>query len=209
MTRIELLRGVCDLVEYQPDLLSDRFLPGIDFRDVPMRDLARRHYELIARNSGSDVLDAEIDRLAAIDRSLKFKPLERVVEVFSGRPFRRQVTVRHIDATDAMAGLIRAGDVKDIADSGNAAREAAYAAEFAEGQAPSLFLSGEARNLVKEKEFLRPFDVVRFHRRVRGRRRRYSHPVYRHWHLAWSTAGVRNRPFQFGRQRAIGTVGSQ
>ena len=160
MTRIELQRGVCDLVEFQPDLLSDRFLPGIDFRDVPMRDLARRHYELIARNTGSDVLDAEIDRLAAIDRSLKFKPLERVVEVFAGRPFRRQFTVRHIDATDAMAGLVRAGDVKDIADSRNAAGEAAFAAEFADGQAPSLFLSGEARNLVIEKEFLRPFDVV-------------------------------------------------
>ena len=160
MTRIELLRGVSNLVEFQPDSLSDRFLPGIDVRDVPMRDLARRHYELVAKDTGSDVLDAAIQRLVATDRSLKFEPLERVVEVFTGRSYRRQFTARNSDAADDMAGLVRAGDMKDIVDAGNAADEGAYAAEVRDGQAPSLFLTGEAKTLVKEKEFLRPYDVL-------------------------------------------------
>ena len=160
MTRIELLRGVSNLVEFQPDSLSDRFLPGIDVRDVPMRDLARRHYELVAKDTGSDVLDAAIQRLVATDRSLKFEPLERVVEVFTGRSYRREFTVRNSEAADDMAGLVRAGDMKDIVDAGNAADEGAYAAEVRDGQAPSLFLTGEAKTLVKEKEFLRSYDVL-------------------------------------------------
>ena len=160
MTRVELLRGISDLIAYQPDLLSDRFLPGVDVWDVPIRDLARRDYELVAKKSGSDVLDGEIVRLVATDRSLKIEPLERVVEVFTGRSYRRQYTVRDCDAADAMAGLIRAGDVKDIVDVGNAAGGPPYAAEFTDDQAPSLFLIDKAKSLVKEKEFLRPYDVV-------------------------------------------------
>ena len=160
MTRVELLRGVSDLIAYQPDLLSDRFLPGVDVWDVPIRDLVRRDYELVAKKSGSDVLDGEIERLVATDRSLKIEPLERVVEVFTGRSYRRQYTVRDCAAADAMAGLIRAGDVKDIVDVGNAAGDAPYAAEFTDDQAPSLFLIDKAKTLVKEKEFLRPYDVV-------------------------------------------------
>ena len=160
MTRVELLRGISDLIAYQPDLLSDRFLPGVDVWDVPIRDLARRDYELVAKKSGSDVLDGEIVRLVATDRSLKIEPLERVVEVFTGRSYRRQYTVRDCDAADAMAGLIRAGDVKDIVDVGNAAGGPPYAAEFTDDQAPALFLIDKAKSLVKEKEFLRPYDVV-------------------------------------------------
>ena len=75
VTRVELLRGVSDLIAYQPDLLSDRFLPGVDVWDVPIRDLARRDYELVAKKSGSDVLDAEIERLVATDSSLKIERL--------------------------------------------------------------------------------------------------------------------------------------
>ena len=160
MTRVELLRCVSDLIAYQPDLLSDRFLPGVDVWDVPIRDLARRDYELVAKKSGSDVLDGEIERLVATDRSLKIEPLERVVEVFTGRSYRRQYTVKDCDAADAMAGLIRAGDVKDIVDVGNAAGDPPYAAEFTDDQAPSLFLLDKAKTLVKEKEYLRPYDVV-------------------------------------------------
>ena len=160
MTRIDLLQGVSDLVTYQPDLLSDRFLPGVDVWDVPIRDLARRHYELVAKKSGSDMLDAEIERLVATDPSLKIEPLERVVEVFAGGGYRRQYTVRNVDAAGSIAGLVRAGDVKKIVDAGNTAGNTAYAEEFTHCQAPSLFLTGEARALVKEKEFLRPYDVV-------------------------------------------------
>ena len=160
MTRIELLRGVSDLVTYQPDLLSDRFLSGVDVWDVPIRDLARRDYELVAKKSGSDVLDAEIRRLVATDPSLKIERLERVVGVFAGRSYQGRYTTRNRGANDAMAGLIGAAEVKDIVDARNAVGDATNPAKFAKGQTPPLFLTGEGKNLVKEREFLRPFDVV-------------------------------------------------
>ena len=160
MTRIELLRGVSDLVTYQPDLLSDRSLSGVDVWDVPIRDLARRDYELVAKKSGNDVLDAEIRRLVATDPSLKIERLERVVGVFAGRSYQGRYTTRNRGANDAMAGLIGAAEVQDIVDARNAAGDATNSARFAKGQTPSLFLSGEGKNLVEEREFLRPFDVV-------------------------------------------------
>ena len=160
MTRVELLRGVSDLIAYQPDLLSDRFLPGVDVWDVPIRDLARRDYELVAKKSGSDVLDAEIERLVAIDSSLKIERLGRVVDVFTGRSYQGRYTTRDRAANDAMAGLIGAGDVKDIVDGRIAVGDGLVPIEAAEVQTPALFLTGEGNSLVKEKEFLRPYDVV-------------------------------------------------
>ena len=159
-TRVELLRGVSDLIAYQPDLLSDRFLPGVDVWDAPIRDLARRDYELVAKKSGSDVLDAEIERLVATDSSLKIERLGRVVDVFTGRSYQGRYTTRDRAANDAMAGLIGAGDVKDIVDGRIAVGDGPVPIEAAEVQTPALFLTGEGNTLVKQKEFLRPYDVV-------------------------------------------------
>ena len=160
MTRVELLRGVSDLIAYQPDLLSDRFLPGVDVWDVPIRDLARRDYELVAKKSGSDVLDAEIERLVATDSSLRIERLGRVVDVFAGRLYQGRYTTRDRAANDAMAGLIGAGDVKDIVDGRLASGDATNPIGAAEVQTPALFLTSDGNTLVKEKEFLRPYDVV-------------------------------------------------
>ena len=160
MTRVELLRGVSDLIAYQPDLLSDRFLPGVDVWDVSIRDLARRHYELVAKKSGSDVLDAEIERLLATDSSLRIERLGRVVDVFAGRSYQGRYTTRDRAANDAMAGLIGAGDVKDIVDVRLASRDATNPTGAAEVQTPALFLTSDGNTLVKENEFLRPYDVV-------------------------------------------------
>ena len=160
VTRVELLRGVSDLIAYQPDLLSDRFLPGVDVWDVSTRDLARRDYELVAKKSGSDVLDAEIERLVATDSSLRIERLGRVVDVFAGRSYQGRYTTRDRAATDAMAGLIGAGDVKDIVDARLASGDATNPIGAAEVQTPALFLTSEGNTLVKEKAFLRPYDVV-------------------------------------------------
>ena len=160
MTRVKLLRGVSDLIAYQPDLLSDRFLPGVDVWDVPIRDLVRRDYELVAKKSGSDVLDAEIERLVATDSSLRIEWLGRVVDVFAGRSYQGRYTTRDRAATDAMAGLIGAGDVKDIVDGRLASGDATNPIGAAEVQTPTLFLTSDGNTLVKEKEFLRPYDVV-------------------------------------------------
>ena len=160
VTRVELLRGVSDLIAYQPDSLSDRFLPGVDVWDVSIRDLAGRDYELVAKKSGSDVLDAEIERLVATDSSLRIERLGRVVDVFAGRSYQGRYTTRDRAATDAMAGLIGAGDVKDIVDARLASGDATNPIGAAEVQTPALFLTSEGNTLVKEKEFLRPYDVV-------------------------------------------------
>ena len=160
MARVELLRGVSDLVAYQPDLLSDRFLPGVDVWDVPIRDLAHRDYELVAKKSGSDVLDAEIERLVATDSSLRIERLGRVVDVFAGRSYQGRYTTKDRAANDATAGLIGAGDVKDIVDRRITVGDGPVPIEAAEVQTPALFLTGEGNTLVKEKEFLRPYDVV-------------------------------------------------
>ena len=160
VTRVELLRGVSDLIAYQPDLLSDRFLPGVDVWDVSIRDLAHRDYELVAKKSGSDVLDAEIERLVATDSSLRIERLGRVVDVFAGRSYQGRYTTRDRAATDAMAGLIGAGDVKDIVDVRLASRDATNPTGAAEVQTPALFLTSDGNTLVKENEFLRPYDVV-------------------------------------------------
>ena len=160
MTRIKLLRGVSDLITNPPGLLSDSFLPEVDAWDVPMSDIARRDYELVAKKSGSDVLDAEIERLVATDPSLKIERLPRVVEVFAGRSYQGRYTTRNRDANVAMAGLIGAGDVQGIVDARNAVGDVANPVEAAEGRAQSRFLTGEGKALAKEKEILRPYDVV-------------------------------------------------
>ena len=160
MTRIKLLRGVSDLITNSPRLVSDSFLPGVDSWDVPMRDIARRDYELVAKKSGSDMLDAEIERLVATDPSLKIERLGRVVEVFAGRSYQGRYTTRNRDANVAMAGLIGAGDVLGIVEARNAVGDVTNPVEAAEGRTQSRFLTGEGKALAKEREILRPYDVV-------------------------------------------------
>ena len=160
MTRIKLLTGVSDLIANSPGLLSDSFLPGVDSWEVPIRDIARRDYELVAKRSGGDVLAAEIDRLVATDPSLKIERLGRVVEVFAGRPYQGRYTTRNRDANVAMAGLIGAGDLQGIVDARNAVGEVTNPLEAAEGRTQSLFLTGEGKALAEEKEILRPYDIV-------------------------------------------------
>ena len=160
MTRIKLLRGVSDLITNSPGLLSDSFLPGVDSWDVPIRDIARRDYELVAKRSGGDVLDAEIERLVATDPSLKIERLGRVVEVFAGRSYQGRYRTRNRDANVAMAGLIGAGDVQRIVDARNAVGDVTNPVEAAEGRTQSRFLTGEGKALAKEKEILRAYDVV-------------------------------------------------
>ena len=160
MLRIKLLRGVSDLITNPPGELSDSFLPGVDSWDVPIRDLARRDYELVARKSGSDVLDAEIERLVAADPSLKIERLGRVVDVFAGRSYQGRHTTRNPDANVATAGLIGAGDIRDIVDARNAAGDAANPVDAVEDPEGRMFLTGEGKAWAKEKEILRPYDVV-------------------------------------------------
>ena len=159
-TRTELLRGVSDLITCRSEPLSDPLLSDVEAWDVPVRELGHRDYELVPARSGSDALDAEIDRLVAADRTLKVERLERVADVFAGQSYPGRCTTRSRAASDAMAGLVRAQDVERIADVQGAARDVAKEARIAKGPVLPLFLTGEGKARVKEREFLRPFDVV-------------------------------------------------
>ena len=159
-SRTVLLRGVSDLITCRSEPLSDPLLSDVEAWDVSVRELGHRDYELVPARSGSDALDAEIDRLAAADRTLKVERLERVADVFAGQSYPGRCTTRSRAASDAMAGLVRAQDVEHIADVQGVARDVAKEVRIAKGQVSPLFLTGEGKARVKEQEFLRPFDVV-------------------------------------------------
>ena len=159
-TRTELLRGVSDLITRRSEPLSDPLLSDVEAWDVPVCELGHRDYELVPARSGSDALDAEIDRLVAADRTLKVERLERVADVFAGQSYPGRCTIRSRATSDATAGLVRAQDVERIADVQGAARDVAKEARSAKGPVSPLFLTGEGKARVKEREFLRPFDVV-------------------------------------------------
>ena len=156
----DLFRCVSDLSRRRHDVPAGELPFRVETWDVPVHKLALRDYELVARKSGSDALDAELDRLVAADPSLKIERLERVAEVRTGRSYPAHHTTRRRDASDAVACLIRAGDVKDTVDARDAAGDVTKDACVAEVLTPSLFLTGEGAAKLSERESLRPLDIV-------------------------------------------------
>ena len=149
MSRSGLLRNVSDSVLYRRKTSAVAFLSGVDIWDVPVRELAQRDYELVVKKSGSEALDAEIERLVALDTSLMVERLERVSEVHTGQSWNRCYTTNRY-ASDVVVGLLRAGEVRDtvrdVWDTGILS--------------PTLFLTEEGESRMKEKHILRPFDVI-------------------------------------------------
>jgi len=87
---------------------------------VPVQDIILRDYELIAKKSGSETLDTELDRLVETDRSLPVKRLDEVAEVRTagvreGLPNDYDVLLRPADVTDVKlrqpSGTIDANDL--------------------------------------------------------------------------------------------------
>lgn len=119
----------------------------VEFRDwawdVAIKDLAQRDHELVVKKSGAQTLDAELDRLATADPSLRIKGLEKVAEVFAGLSYERSFTTEQADAPDVVAGLLRVGDVTDLG-----------------ARAPTLFLTLDGKGRAKDKHALRFGDIV-------------------------------------------------
>ena len=124
--RIELLWHLSVLLGVAMKCSRGPFLPGAEIWEVPVRELAQRDYELVAKKSGSEALDAELERLAALDPALKVERLERVAEVCLGLSYARRFVAENYEAFEIRevsyifkaplgiaAGLLRAGDVKD------------------------------------------------------------------------------------------------
>ena len=122
---------------------KDVGISGIDAWRVSIQELEQRNHELIAKKSGSDMLNAELRRLASACPTLKFEALQRVSDVYAGRHYGRHVSTVSRSAPDVAQGLIRVGDVTDN-----------------EVRAPSLFFTGPTNIQVQERAQLRAGDVV-------------------------------------------------
>ncbi len=161
--RFELLWLLPKLLQSRHEVLAGPYLPGVEVWEAPVRELAQQDYELVAKKSGSEALGAEIDRLVALDPSLKVERLERVAEVCPGLSYARRFVTEDHEATDVrtvsdifrappgiVAGLLRAGDVKDT-----------VVPRWESGTLPpALFLTEEGKDRLKEKDYLRPLDIV-------------------------------------------------
>ena len=67
---VGLLRGVPELIRHRHELSGKAFRSGVEVWDVAVRDLGIRGYELVARKPESKALDAEMERLVALDPSV-------------------------------------------------------------------------------------------------------------------------------------------
>ena len=77
-SRGALLREISDLIAHRRELFAGTVSPGVEVWEVPVHELVLRDHELVAKRSGSKILDAEIERLVGAEPSLKVEPLERV-----------------------------------------------------------------------------------------------------------------------------------
>lgn len=147
---VGLLRGVSKLIRHRHELSGKAFRSGVKVWDVAVRDLSHRDYELVAKKPESKALDAEMERLVALDSSVRVERLECVADVSRGEKYGRRFTTQNRDAPDVMAGLLRSRDVGD-----------AVEGVLGPGiQAPSLFLAEKGAERVNEKHILRSLDVV-------------------------------------------------
>ena len=147
---VGLLRDLPELIRNRRELSGKAFRSGVEVWDVAVRDLGLRGHELVARKPESKALDAEMERLVALDSSVMVERLERVAVVSRGAKYGRRLTTQSRDAPDVLAGLLRAGDVRDA---GGGVLDTGI-------QAPSLFLAEKGAERMDEKHILRSLDVI-------------------------------------------------
>ena len=124
--------------------LTDGTVPqDVEAWDVPVQDLAGRDYELVAKRTGNQALQAELERIVAADPSLKVERLDAVAEVRKGPRYERRFTTGTRPASGNVPGLLRVGDIRDTGIG-----------------KPSLYLNGEGKVSPKEDDVLRAGDVV-------------------------------------------------
>ena len=105
-TAREDVRAVAEMIGDHRQASASYASPGVESWSAPVHELTLRDYELIAKKSGSELLDTEIERLGKADPSLKVKSLDEVAEVFQG------VENDFFDAPEP--NLLRSADVTDV-----------------------------------------------------------------------------------------------
>ena len=139
----ELSRAISRVVAQPLEGPLDVDVPGVEVWQASVRELEERRHELIAKKSGGEMLDAEIQRLVAASATLKFEGLQNVAEVHAGIHYDRNCSIERHTAPEVVAGLIRVGDVTDK-----------------EVRAASVFFTGNANSQMHERALLRFGDVV-------------------------------------------------
>ena len=153
-----LMRNLVETIRSSHELPTNQGLAGIEIWDVPLRDLALRGHELVAKRSGDDALDEWLDRRADADPLLEIKRLDHVAEVHLGASWGRSFTTGSHGTPGVVASLVRADDVREgLVVKGAALVESSWGGGI---KPPSLFLTGEAGGRVKERDVLRPGDIL-------------------------------------------------
>ena len=108
--------------------------------EVPVSALVARDYELVAKHTGEEELEATLNRLRAIDSALEVTPLDQIAEVFQGASYDKEITTDR--NSELLVGLVRVGDVGLTL------------------KAPSLFFSPAANERVRDELRLRSGDIL-------------------------------------------------
>ena len=115
---------------------------GVESWDVDVAALAARDYELLAKHTGADELEATLDRIAATDAAIKLVPLKQVADIALGVSYDKTVTSTN-PKEQGTIGLLRVGDFSDLG-----------------AKAPSMRLTQEGATRLKESQLLRAGDVA-------------------------------------------------
>ena len=138
----ELLRNISDLIGRRRELSEGTMSPGVEAWDVAVAELALREHELLAKKSGSEMLNAEIERLIDADPSLKVERLDRVADIDEGQSYDADDATER-DSTNAVGGLLRPTDVTEKGIRG-----------------PSTFLTHFGWDYAYQPAFLRDGDLL-------------------------------------------------
>ena len=152
-----LARNLVETIRSSHGLPAGPSPAGIEVWDVPLQDLALRGHELVAKRSGGDALEKWLDRRADADPSLKIERLDHVAEIHLGTSWGRSFTTGSHGTPGVVASLVRADDARE----GLVVKGALVESSWGGGiKPPSLFLTREAGGRVKERDILRPGDIL-------------------------------------------------
>lgn len=117
--------------------------PNGNLWETPVKKLATRDWELVAKRTGEESLSRAFSALREADSEIPLQPLSEVAEVLAGVSYGKSVTTPRRDEPTVFAGLLRVADVN-----------------HADVRHPSLFLTRDGSARVKERHRLRAGDVL-------------------------------------------------
>ena len=117
--------------------------PNGSLWESPVKKLATRDWELVAKRTGEDALLRSLRAVQEADAEVHVWPLSEAAEIFAGVSYGKSVTTQRGDDPAVFAGLVRVADVKGTGP-----------------QDPSLFLIKEGSERVQPKHWLRQGDIL-------------------------------------------------